>query len=77
MSGQRRGKRRGGKTAHKKGDKTHRPSLPRNSTPLAVTIGHIGGRGDGVAMAEVKLADQWEPREETFLFRTRLPAKKS
>lgn len=76
MSGQRRGKRRGGKTAHKKGDATHRPSLPRNSTPLAVTIGHIGGRGDGVATAEVKLADQWEPREETFFIPHTLAGEK-
>ena len=40
--------------------------LPRNSAPLTLTIDHIASRGDGVAYAEVQLADQWAPRDEIF-----------
>ena len=58
MSGQRRGQ------ARRRNNE--RSNLPRNSPPLQVTIGHVAGRGDGVAQADVKLADQWEAKTETF-----------
>lgn len=40
--------------------------LPRNSAPVPLIIEHVGGLGDGVATAQVQLANQWAPRDELF-----------
>ena len=47
--------------------------LPRNATPIAVTISHIGGRGDGVG--KVRYTHNYQEAEHNVFVPASLPGE--
>ena len=58
----------------KAADNRHAGWLPRNATPIEVTISHIGGRGDGVGRCN--FTHNYVGQIMTYLYRPAFPAKR-